>query len=600
MAIINQGSTYSFTANTSGATVTISVNGGNSASWSGADSGSIGPIPGRRTLGPFGIGETLTIRAVIGSCSVDFGDSTPSSHGDSQLASVNSSGQFIGALALNSQPAKPVRLMLAGASQYSRCSTEFLVESAQIIDEVLYITHAAPPLFGVVSGAEAFCAVDGHHVFGRVTVLTDTTLTVPAPGLSNTTANTAGTQFLHFTGMHAGSSWIGHLQSRYGGGLRYVGNVSQHGATIQDVAARMNALLGAIALKRPDIIIFEPGWGNSFNQGLSWNNTMPLARENLRRVCAVVPTVVLATLPPIAPGGSPTSEMVDNFHRLNAWLRNGDVLAEFPNVVVVDSTTALQDFSRADAGSITGVHSDSLHWTPLGAFTLANSCFAPVLDRLIPQLPIARGGASHVWANGNKQLFDGLLSATGYTTSAGGSSGTMDNTMTIARAGGTGSAVCSLVARSNGMYLQRVAMSGMAGTSVYTITIAGASGALLKDRMSAGKTYRAVVRMSIGSIAGTIKAISIIGQISLSGHPGTMPRMIWAGRTQEGQVEGGANVFPQTAAEAARDYIGYDFTIPAGTTVTDFSIGILVRSGASSSGVTLDIEDVTILDVTSF
>ncbi|MFK5173403.1 hypothetical protein ACI3QN_12890, partial [Propionibacterium freudenreichii] len=60
-----------------------------------------------------------------------------------------------------------------------------------------------------------------------------------------------------------------------------------------------------------------------------------------------------------------------------------------------------------------------MHWTPMGAFILANSCYAPVLDTLIPRLPVARGGASHVWANGNRQLFDGLLDATGYTTSAG-------------------------------------------------------------------------------------------------------------------------------------------------------------------------------------
>lgn len=553
------------------------------------------PLTRTQIIGPFPVGAVMTVTAVRGDADYTVVDQE---NYQTQLT-LNEFGQLSPGAALNAQPAKPVRLMLAGASQYSRCSTELLVASAQIINEVLYITHAAPPLMGVVSGAEAFCAVDGHFVFGRVTVLTDTTLTIPAPGRSNTTANTGGTQFLHFTGMHAGSSWIGHLQSRYGGGMKFVGNVSQHGANIQDVAARMDALLGAIALKRPDIVVFEPGWGNSFNQGLSWNNTMPLARESLRRVCAVVPTVALATLPPIAPGGSPTAEMVDNFHRINAWLRNGDVLAEFPNVVVVDSTTALQDFSRSDAGSIAVVHSDSLHWTPLGAYVLANSCFAPILDRLIPQLPIARGGASHVWANGNRQLFDGLLSSSGYTTSAGGSSGTMDNTMAIARAGGAGSAVCSLVARSNGMYLQRVAMSGMASTAVYTITISGAAGALLKDRMSAGKTYRPVVRMSIGSLAGTIKAISVIGQISLTGHPGTMPRMIWAGRTQEGAVEGGSSVFPQTAAEASRDYIGYDFTVPAGATVTDFSIGILVRSGASSSGVTLDIEDVAILDVTN-
>ena len=492
----------------------------------------------------------------------------------------------------------PQKVMLAGASQYSRCSTELLVTSAQIINEVLYITHAAPFLAGFVTGAEAFCAVEGHFVFGRVTITSDTTLTMPALGYANTVANTQGTQFLHFTGMHAGASWIGHLQSRYGGGMRYVGNISQHGANVHEVEARMPAILSAIALKRPDIIVFEPGWGNSFNQDATWNSVMPKARENLRKICEVVPKVILATLPPIAPGVSSSTVAVDNFHRMNAWLRGGDVLLEFPNVVVVDSTTALQDFTRADAGSIAGVHSDTLHWTPLGAFILANSCYAPVLDSLIPRLPVSRGGASHVWANGNRQLFDGLLDASGYTTSAGGSSGTMDNTMSIARAGGAGTAVCSKVARSNGLFAQRVVTSGMAATAVYSIAVTGAAGALLKDRMAAGKTYRPVVRLAINSVTGTIKALSVVGQLSLSGHPGTMPRMAWAGRSQEGYVEGGASNFPQAQAEVARDYYGMDFTVPVGSTVTDFSITVIIRAGAAASGISIDIEDITLLDVT--
>lgn len=515
------------------------------------------------------------------------------------IVGSDATGQLVSVspLRITAQHARPVKLMLAGASQYSRCSTEVQVVSAQITDEVLYVTHSLPT-FGFMSGTEAFCAVDRHFVSGPVTIVTDTALTIPAPGYADTTPNTSGTQFLHFLGLHAGASWVGHLQSRYDGGMKYVGNISQHGANVNAVALRMPAILAAIEKKKPDILIFEPGWGNSFNQGDLWDSVIPLALENLRQVCAVVPIVVLATLPPIAPGGTPTSVMIDNYHRMNHWLRAGDILSLFPNIVIVDSTTALQDFTRADAGSIAGVHSDSLHWTPLGARVLAESCYAPVLDRMIPVLPISRGGASHVWVNGNRQLFDGLLTATGYTPSTGGASGTLDNTMTIGRQGGAGTAVCSKVLRSNGLYTQRIAMSGMAATAVYQITVAGETGLLLKDRLQAGRTYRPVVRAAIVSVTGTIRAFSIMGAISLTGHAGTMPRTAWAGRTQEGFVEGGASVFPQATAEAARDYIGADFTVPAGTTVTGFTFEFIVRAGAASSGMTLDIEDITFLDVT--
>jgi hypothetical protein len=503
-------------------------------------------------------------------------------------------------LAASSPFGLPVKLMLAGASQYSRCSTEVQVATAQITDEVLYITHNTPFLYGIVTGAEAFCAVAGHFVFGNVTVTSDTTLTMPAIGMANTVANTSGTQFLHFTGFDAGASWIGHLKSRYGAGLQYVGNISQHGANVSEVETRIPAILSAIALKRPDIVVFEPGWGNSFFQDATWDSVMPKARENLKKICDAAPKVILATLPPIAPGGA-SALAIDNYHRMNAWLRSADVLLEFPNVIIVDSTTALQDFTRTDGGSIAGVHSDTLHWTPLGAYILANSCYAPVFDKLMPVLPVARGGASHVWVNGNRQLYDGLLDNTGYTPAVSGitSSGTLDNTMTIAKQGGGSVAVAfSKTTRTNGLYKQVAAITNMGGTTVMTLRVPGATGNLLKDRVQAGKKYRLVVRMAITSVTGNISAVDVLAQATLTGHAGTTTRLVWAGRTQEGFVEGGSTNFPQTATEPARDYYGKEFTMPAGMAVTDFAIGIVVRSGGTGSGLSFEIEDITLLDIT--
>lgn len=513
------------------------------------------------------------------------------------VATLTARRRLVGAAA--SYSAVPQRVMAAGASQYSRCSTEVQVATAQVRNQVLYITHAAPLLFGFVSGYEAFCAVPDHFVFGNVTITSDTTLTMPAPGMADTVTNTEGNRFLHFTGLHAGASWLGHLQSRYGGGMKFVGNVSQHGANVQEVVARMPEVLRAIALKQPDIIIYEPGWGNSFNQDREWSDVMPQAKENLRQICAVVPTVVLATLPPIAPGVTSSDVAVDNFFRLNDWLLSGDFAEEFPNVMVVDSTTALIDKSRTDAGSIAGVHSDTLHWTPKGAYMLANSCYGPVLDAIIPKIPLGRGGAAHVYARGARQLYDGLTTSAGYTPAVSGvtSTGTLDNTMAIAKAGGGAVSVAfSKTQLANGLYKQVAAISGMNATTVMTLSAPGASGALLKDRIIPGRSYRLVMRVGMSGITGTIKGVNVFAVGTLTGHPGTGQRTLWAGRTQYGYVEGGSAVFPQADAEAARDYMSVDFSVPLGCTLADFAPAVVVVSGSASAGITIEIEDILLQD----
>lgn len=493
-------------------------------------------------------------------------------------------------------------VMIIGASQHSRCSTEVMVTSAQIINQVLYITHQAPLQFGFVNGQEAFCAVDGHLVFGNVTITSNTTLTMPAPGMANTVANTSGGQFLHFTGLHTGASWIGHLQRRYGGGMRFVGNVSQHGANVSEVAKRLPEIKRAIALKRPQIALFEGGWGNSINQDASWAALMEKGLNNLAQIAPMVPTVVITTLPPIAPGGSPSAIAIDNFNRFNQYVMSGELQKRFPNVVVVDCTTALIDKSRTDAGSIANIHSDSLHWTPKGAYMLANNCYGPVLDAFIPKLPLSRGGASHVWDNGNRQLFDGLTTNGGSTPVVAGITitGTLDATMAIAKAGGGAVTVAfSKTQLANGLYKQVAAISGMGGTTVMTLSVPGASGALLKDRLVPGHTYRLVMRVGLSGITGTIKGVSVLAVGTLTGHPGTGQKLLWAGRTQYGYVEGDASVFPQVDAEAASDYMSVDFTIPAGVTVADFSPAVVIASGASSSGITVEIEDILLEDLSA-
>lgn len=510
-----------------------------------------------------------------------------------------------GGLAINAWPARPVKVLDAGASQTSRNSTEVLVTSAQFRDGLLYITHAAPISGGFVTGATAFCAVDGHFAFGPVTVTSNTTLTMQAPpGTANTVANTAGTQFLHFRGMDTSASWSGRLKSRYGAGMVRVGNISQHGANIFDVAARMPELLRVIDQEQPDIVIFEPGWGNSFNQGLSWANTLPQALENLRRVCAVAPTVLVASLPPPAPGWAGlTTEKLANFTRMNHYILSGDVQRDFPNAIPVDCTTPLLDFTRTDAGSIADVHIDDLHWTAKGAEILETQCYGPVMDRLVPKIPFGRMGRAHAWVNGNRQLYDGLFDNTGYlpvisgVTVTGGS--VLDGTMVCTKAGGSAvTATFTKTQMPNGLFKQVVAYSGMGATTVMSLTVPGAAGALLKDRVLPGRTYRMVVRMAITGVTGTVRAVNVAAQAVLTGHAATGPLTIWAGRTQEGAVEGGQNGFVQVATEAARDYYGGEFTVPAGVTVASFEGVIAVRTGATGSGMSFETENITLQDVT--
>ncbi len=79
MTTLSQGSIQTFTAPSDGAIVTLSVNGGSSASWSGSAVGSIGPLPGRISIGPLIEGDTVTITANVGECLIAYGDTSPSS-----------------------------------------------------------------------------------------------------------------------------------------------------------------------------------------------------------------------------------------------------------------------------------------------------------------------------------------------------------------------------------------------------------------------------------------------------------------------------------------------------------------------------------------
>lgn len=499
-------------------------------------------------------------------------------------------------------PCRPVDIILIGQSQFSRCNTEVRVTSAQVISQVLYVTFV-PGSLGICTGLEAFCTVPGHQVYGPVTLTSATTLTMAAPGMADTVAETSGTFFLHYNALHAGASWAGHLNSRYGMGARIVANVSKHGDNVHETAARMGAILATLRAKRPHMAIVDPGWGNSINNGESWASLMPVAMSNLALISPQVQVMVVPTFIPIAPGEVSTPSQFDSFARMNLFIRT-ELPRYFPNVVVVDLTTPLLDYTRADGGSIPGIHSDALHLTPRGAALVAELGYGPMLDRYIPQIHIERGGVSHSWANTARQLYDGLVDATGYLPVVAGLTitGTLDNTMSFVKNGGGGTPVVafSKSQRPNGLYKQTVAISSMTSSSGLTLSIKGAPGARLASRMVPGRTYRPVLRASILSVSGTVRAISFLGVITMTGVPGSSQCVIWAGRSQEGVVEALASVFPQTNPEPARDYYGADFKVPDSAVITDFEFSVFVRSGAANSAVTFEIEALTFLDVTDW
>lgn len=493
---------------------------------------------------------------------------------------------------------RPVRVMNAGASQHSRCSMEARIVDANITNEVCTVNTNAAHTF--CNGQLAFVALPGIHVFGPLTVTGSQQLTIPAPTRENTGSIAGGVDlFVFVTGVHTGASWLGHLHSRYGLGMQVVANVSQHGSDVNETAQRLPAILAAIESTQPDLVFFEPGWGNSINNGATLEEVLPVARANLAAVCAVAPRVVLTALPPPEAGGSYASNVKRDFMRLHRYVMQS-VQAEFPNVIPVDTTTSLLNYTSGEIGSIQYVHSDALHWTPYGAKKVAE-CYYAQLDKIIPQLPVGRMGASDVWANGNKQLFDGLLTNAGGGSLGSGASGAIDATMSISRSGGSGAtATCSLVALPNGLYAQRVVAAFTSNTPVWVLSCTGSAGNLMAARMAAGRTYKIAVKMSISGATGVVRSISVMARATMTGVANlTGSRTVWAGRSMEGAVEGsGVNGFAQYGDEPSRWYVGNDWTVPAGATVTVFDVAVVIKSGSASAGVTVDIEDIMVLDVT--
>lgn len=498
--------------------------------------------------------------------------------------------------ALRGRGPRPLRCALFGSSQHSRCGTEAKVSTAYVQNGTLYITTTAAHNF--VSGTEFYCTVPGMQVQAPITVTGASSMTMPISGVPDTAIDSSASYWLVAVGLYSGASWWGRLHARYGQAVTLAAMVSKHGDITSECELRVPEMLRLVETKGIDLIFAEPGWGNDVNQERAWDLWFPRAMEVLRKLAQVTPLLVVSTLPPPASGGSPTAAAIAMYHRLNQFIRN-DLVRVIPNVIVADVTKApVLDYLANPPATPSGYHSDSLHWKPLGADAIA-TLYAAALDKVIAPIALARDGASDIYANGGLQLFDGLVTvATKFTTSGNGTSGDLDTSMSIVRAGGGGATcACSFVARSNGMQLQRLAMASMSATGVYTVSVTGAAGALLKDRLVVGHTYRAMIRATINApSAGKINSISFLAQLSMSGAPAS--GVVWAGRSQEGEIEGLGSAFEQTAAETV-DYIGNDFTIPTNLgTVSAFEFSLIVRSGAAGSGITIDIEDIVLRDVT--
>lgn len=505
---------------------------------------------------------------------------------------------------------RTMRYMLAGASQHSRCSTEEQVVNCRVQNQVCTINLTppnAPKTFDWMNGLLAFCAVSGCYVFGPITVTGATQITIPAPGYSDTELIIGGSDdFVHLTGHHTAASWAARIESDWGLSLQCVGNLSQHGAKTQDVQNRLPCLLAAIESQKPELLLPEVGWGNSCNAGEDFNVYFPQGLANLEKIQPLVPLMAMTTLPAPAPGTANSAQKIKEFNEINRFILNY-LPRKYPNILVIDLNEPLLDRSSNPPVSIANVHSDQLHWMPQGADIINSGGYRPVLSKFLTYRDPFPSGASDVWANGGKQLFDGLLASTG-TKSSGvaNMNGVFDLTVGTITKQGAGSSILtgSVDVQSDGRAWQTLVFNPLTASAFITVPFIGLAGAEMFTRMQPGRRYRPAVLASISNISGTINAIQFVGRITFSGVANQAgPRLCWSGRNQNGYVESnngqGTNNFRQTASELDKTYTGRDFVVPANASaITGFTMDCSVLSGAANSAVTVTVKRIGLFDVT--
>lgn len=448
MATLSQGSSYQFTAQAEGATVTLSVNGGSIASWSGAAAGAIGPIPARINIGPLGFGQTVTISANVGEAFIEFGDVSPGVHGGGLPATVNSRGQLVGPNGVVS-PTIPgvLRCAVFGSSTDQHCYAN--AEGSLVVSNGVGTWTSTQGNHNLQSGCRVSLNKDAPSTdFQRNTAtaiatrINATTLRMDLPDWPDGT----GVMDCHFLTAYAQPSWVRKLRSLSGGSLDFVATLAvggeQTGVKLgywrQLLDLDINCVIGAF------------GIGNDLLGDIDPSVTIANMTTMINGLTGAG-LVVVVLLPP-ATSNMTTAQGAAGQKIIAAMMA---LRASNPLLFLADeySATINPATGQGQSGLFIG---DGVHLNRKGKDLVATNAHYPAIQSILAR-PISRlisnvNDCTSKEAT-NPQAMTGFWLNTGTTAStlSGKATGTVDANITSISVAGSGSALnCSLAARADG------------------------------------------------------------------------------------------------------------------------------------------------------
>jgi len=454
MALINQGSTYQFTAQTDGATVTVGVNGGCVASWSGARSGSVGPIPGRVVLGPFDVDQTLTISADIGSAFIEFGDVSPNSYGGGLPATVNERGQLQSPSGVAS-PTIPgvLRCAIFGSSTDQHCFAN--AEGTLVVSNGVGTWTSAEGDHLLQTGCLVSLNKDSPTTDFQRNTATAVATRVSATALRFDLPNWpdgSGLMDAHFLTAYAQPFWVRKLSSLSGGSIDIVATLAVGG----EQTARKVLYWRDLLKLDINCVIGAFGIGNDILGGTDPAITIAnmttmidgLTKAGLVVVVLMAPATASLTTAQEARGQKITNALV-NLRKSNPLLYIADEYTPTINPAT----------GKGKSGIFIG---DGVHLSRVGKDLVATQAHYPALQSILAK-PINRLISSVNDCTSkeatNPQAMTGFWLNTGTTAStlSAKATGTVDANITAIAVGGASAVLnCSLVARSDGFGYDQV------------------------------------------------------------------------------------------------------------------------------------------------
>ena len=477
----------------------------------------------------------------------------------------------------------------AGSSVFARNWASYQMGSIARVAGVLQITLIEdcpwPSRTPVFVGAEA-C-----YCHGELRRLGPRTFEVDSPGLAFGPVNNPGriSSQVHYTDC----SWFARVQAAFGGAFEVMGWPSRGGDIPAQSELRQPELLSLGA----DIILLDPSMGNAILEGLEQDDHWPSVKSQVLRAQASGALVLIPNIKPkdLVRGGT-------NPGQTTAWLRANERLhrwlSRLTNVHVVDVFNSMLDPTHPEGGSKPNRHADAVHLNAAGAADYA-APFVTVLQRYVQPRKLGRNGMVDSFGQtGGRQVWSGLRSLVGQAQAGTGVSGLWDAGVALTgQGGGTRTAVGQLVAGANGAVSQVMVLGGGNG-DIWTARFRGSATERMKDRVSAGRRFRASVVGSISAIGGLVAAIELLAVAKMA--DGT-ELSVAAARTQSGSVEKweteqDVTSHAQTAPES-QGWVFEPFWIPDGA-MNDFDVRFNVMFGASGSTVTIQVDDLSVWEIT--